>query len=136
MNNLGVTSPKKQDAIAKYKLVSICNKEARTSLTLTPAHGKHVFALALITSAQQQTLFAETIETVQKDDKDKLSMIMQQEMALAVQLIKQTAKSKAVSWTETISPIAASRCRALGKSPTGPSMDPLEAPPAKVPRTE
>ena len=136
MDNLGVTSPKKQEAIAKYKLVSICNKEARTSLTLTPAHGKHVFALALITSAQQQTLFAETIETVQKDDKDKLSMIMQQEMALAVQLIKQTAKGKAVSWTETISPIAASRCRALGKSPTGPSMDPLEASPAKVPRTE
>ena len=53
----------------KYKLVSICSKGARTSLTLTPAHGKHVFALAVITSVQDNTLYAETVEQIQKDEK-------------------------------------------------------------------
>ena len=40
---LGVPPP-------KYKLISLCSKEARTSYRLTPTHGKHVFALAVIIS--------------------------------------------------------------------------------------
>ena len=61
-NKLSVPPP-------KYQLVSICSRESRSSLMLTPAHGKHAFALALITSVQDNTLCAETVETIQKDEK-------------------------------------------------------------------
>ena len=57
-------------------------------MTLTPAHGKHVFALAVITSVEDNTLCAETVETIQKEEKNKLAMAMLQEMTLAVDLIK------------------------------------------------
>ena len=118
----------------KYKLLSICSKEARTSLTLTPAHGKHVIALAVITSMQDNTLCAETVETIQKDEKDRLTMTMRQEMALAVDLIKHTSVGVATPWTDATSPLGAPSCRALGKSPTGPDLDPVEPTQAKIAR--
>ena len=109
-------------------------KGARTSLTLTPAHGKHVFALAVITSAQENTLYAETVEQIQKDEQKNLVMAMRQEMALAVDLIKHTSIGIAAPWTEETSPLAASSCRVLGESPTGPDLDPIEPTQAKIPR--
>ena len=110
----------------EYRLVSICNKEARSSLTLTPAHGKHVFALAVVTSIQDNTLCAETVETIQKDEKNSLTMTMRQEMALAVDLIKHASTGVATPWTDTTSPLCAPPCRALSKSPTGPELEPIE----------
>ena len=118
----------------KYKLMTICNKEARTSLTLTFAHGKHVFALAVITSVQENTLLAETVESIQKDEKNSLSTIMMQEMALAVELIKHASSGITTLWTETSSPLGAAQCRNLCKSPSGPPLDPMDATAAKMQR--
>ena len=83
---------------------------------------------------QDNTLYAETVETIQKDEKNNLVMTMRQEMALAVDLIKHTSVGIAAPWTEETSPLAASSCRALGKSPTGPDLDPIEPTQAKIPR--
>ena len=127
----GVPPPAK-----KYKLMSMCSKEGRTSLILTPAHGKPVFALALITSVQGDTLFAETVEAIQKDDKDKLMTTMRQEMTLAVELMRHVAGGKPTAWNDMSSPLAASRCRSLGRSPTGPELDPIDAQSAKSRRIE
>ena len=52
---LGVPPP-------NYKLISLCSKKARTSYLLTPTHGKHIFAVAVITSVQDSTLFAESVD--------------------------------------------------------------------------
>ena len=137
---LGVTPPTAEQSLSvsppKYKLLSICSKEARTSLTLTPSHGKHVFALAVITSVQDNILCAESVETIQKDDKDKLSMIMQQEMALAVDLIKHASGGTPTPWTDTTSPLTAASCRVLGKSPSGPELEAIEAHTGKKARFE
>ena len=118
----------------KYQLVSICNKEARTSLMLSPAHGKHVFALAVITSVQDNTLFAETVKTIQKDEKDSLSVTMRQEMAWAIGLMKHASVGITTPWNDAISPLAAPRCRSLGKNPTGPQLDPMESTSTKISR--
>ena len=120
----------------KYTLVSLCSKHARTSLTLTPAQSKHVFAVAVITGVQEQTLYAESVETVQKDDKESLATTMRQEMSLAVDLLNHAAKGNAASWTDGISPLAAPSCRALGRSPTGPELEPFTPSPAKKARCD
>ena len=101
---------------------------------LSPAHGKHFFALAVITSVQDNTIFAETVETIQKDEKDTLSMTMRQEIALVMGLMKHASVRITTPWNDTISPLAAPRCRSLVKSPTSPQLDPMESTPAKIPR--
>ena len=137
MPHLSVPPPDSKAAEnSKYKLLSMCSKEARTSLTLTPAHGKHVFALAIITSVQDNTLCAETVETIQADEKNRLTMTMRQEMTLAVDLIKHTSLGITAPWTDTTSPLKAPSCRVLGKSPTAPELDPIEPTKAKIPRHE
>jgi hypothetical protein len=120
----------------KYKLVSMCNKEGRTSLMLTPSHGKPAFALAVITAVNATTLFAETVETFSKDDKDAMLMSIRQEMTLAVALMENASKGSEALWSDTTSPLAASRCRHLGKSPTGPELDAMDARPKKCIRTD
>ena len=126
---LGVPPP-------KYKLISLCSKEARTSYLLTPTHGKHVFALAVITSVQDNTLFAESVETIQKDEKNSSLMTMLQEMTLAVELMKHASAGVTTPWTDVISPLAAPRCRVLGKSPRGPQLDSMDNTPAQIPRLQ
>ena len=44
-----------QSAKQKYKMITMCNKDNRSTLMLTPSHGKHVFALAVITAVQWNT---------------------------------------------------------------------------------
>ena len=85
----------------------------------------------MITSVQAQTLYAESVETVQKDDKDSLAMTMRQEMSLAVELLNHAANGNAAAWTDGASPLDAPSCRALGRSPTGPELEPFTPSPAK-----
>ena len=132
-----LTPQKKEELCApppKWKLVSLCTKNARTSLTLTPAHGKPAFALAVITSVQDNTLYTETIEAIQMDDKTSLTMRMQQEMTVAVDLIKHAATGVATPWSDTTSPLGAAACRKLSYSPTGPELDPIQPSATKIPR--
>ena len=119
----------------KFQLMSMCNKDNRSSLMLTPSHGKHVFALAVITAMKDNTLFAESVETIQQSDKDSLAMTMRQEITLAVSLMKHAATGNVTTWTDTMSPLGSKRCRELSKSPTGPELEAFEAQPTKVPRT-
>ena len=120
----------------KYTLISICNKENRTSFTLTPKHGKHAFAVAVVSSAQGNKLFAEAVEPIGPEDRNSVAKAMQQEMALAAELMAFAAKASPVTWNEQMSPLSAARCRILGRSPTGPEIDPMGTPPAKTRRIE
>ncbi len=81
---------------------------------------------------EDNTLCAETVETI--DEKNSLAMTMQQEMAVAVQLIKHAEVGIATPWDDTTSPLGAPPCRALSQSPTGPELDPIKATDAKIPR--
>ena len=118
----------------KYILVTTCSKSARTSLILTPSHGKSVFAVAVITAMQGNILCAESVEAVQLDDKTALSTTMMQEMSLAVDLVTHTSTGVATPWSDATSPLGGSSCRILSKSPTGPPLDPLEPTVAKKAR--
>ena len=89
---------------------------------LTPSHGKHVHALAVITAVHGNTLYAENVETLQRDEKDDLAKAIRREMTLATRLVQHTLSGKDTKWDEITSPIASSRCRALGRSPTGPEL--------------
>ena len=46
---------------------------------LSPSHGKHIYAIAIITAISGNTLYAENVETVPRDEKDKLATCMSQE---------------------------------------------------------
>lgn len=122
--------------VQKFRLVSMCNKDNRTSLMLTPGHGKHVFALAVITSMKDNEFFAEIVETIQQVEKDTLAITMRQEMTLAVELMKHAATGLVTTWDDTTSPLVSQRCRVLGKSPTGPPLEALESPLAKKTRID
>ena len=74
-----VASPHAQ---SKYKLIIMCTKENQSALRLAPSHGKHVYALVVITAVHEKTLFAENVETLQKDEKEQLTKAMKQEMML------------------------------------------------------
>ena len=117
----------------KYTLVTTCSKGARTSLTLTPSHGKSAFAVAVVTATMGNILCAESVEQVSMDEKAALSTAMMQEMMLATELVTHTSNGVAAPWSDTTSPLGAAQCRRLGKSPTGPDLDPLE-PTVKRPR--
>jgi len=128
-------NPKINDAPPlKYTLVTTCSKSARTSLILTPSHGKSVFAVAVITAMQGNILCAESVEAVQMDEKVHLSTTMLQEMALAVDLVTHTSTGVATPWSDLTSPSKGSHCRILGRSPTGPDMGQFEPTAAKRPR--
>jgi hypothetical protein len=118
----------------KYTMTSMCNKENRTSLMLTPSHGKHVFALAVITACQDGTLFAENVEQLQASEKDRLLSTMRQEMTLVVKLMQSMESNQATPWSDSASPLVSQKCRALGRSPTGPPVDAMEVSVAKKPR--
>ena len=78
--------------------------------------------------------FLVSIWYLSEDEKNNFVMTMRQEMALPVDLIKHTSVGIAAPWTEETSPLAASSRRALGKSPTGPDLDPIAPTQAKIPR--
>ena len=119
-----------------YTMITMCNKDNRSTLMLTPSHGKHVHALAVITAVHGNTLYAENVETLQRDEKDDLAKAIRREMTLATRLTQHTFSGKSTKWDETTSPIASSRCRALGRSPTGPELDVLNMNVAKKARNE
>ena len=101
-------------------MITMCNKDNRSTLMLTPSHGKHGLALAVIAAVHGHTLYAENVEPLQQARKEKLTKTIRQEMALVTLLLQH---KKYATWDETTSPIASSRCRALSKSPTGPEID-------------
>ena len=114
----------------------MCNKDNRSSFQLTPKHGKEAYALAVIASIDGDILFAESVEPLMEDERKTLEVTMLQEMNLAIHLMKAAgAKSRAV-WDESTSPLQAATCRVIGKSPTGPDLDPLDITPAKKSRVE
>ena len=99
---------------------------------LSPSHGKHIYAIAIITAISGNTLYAENVETVPRDEKDKLATCMRQEMTLVTRLMTHTGKEGTKkSWDETTSPLASRSCRKLGKSPIGPELDALDLPQEK-----
>ena len=102
---------------------------------LTPSHGKHVYALVVITAIHDKTLYAENVECLQREEKDQLTKAIRQEMTLAMHLMRHALAGKSTKWDETTSPIASSKCRALGKSPTGPELDVINIDTAKKART-
>ena len=101
---------------------------------LNPSHGKHVFALAVITAVDGHTLYVQNVEIIQRDEKDQLAKAIRQEMTLASRLMQHTLSGKSVDWDDTTSPIASARCRKLGRSPTGPELNILDMSPAKITR--
>ena len=117
-----------------FTLVSLATKTNQSSLRLSPAYGKPAHALAVISSLEGKTLYAETVEVIQVGDVQPLQKAMRQEMAVAAELAR-SANKKPTSWSEHSSPLAAKRCRELGRSPTGPAIDPLPGSDAKVSRT-
>jgi len=125
-----------QNVKKTYKMITMCSKDNRSTLMLTPSHGKHVHALAVITAVNGNTLYAENVESLQQNEKDDLAKAICQEMTLATRLMQHTFSSKSTKWDETTSPIASSRCRALGRSPTGPELDVLNMSVAKKARNE
>ena len=129
----GVEPPaSKTDGPKTYKMITMCNKDNRSTLMLTPSHGKHVYALAVITAVHGNTLYAENVESLQQAEKEKITKTIRQEMALVTLLLQH---KKYATWDETTSPIASSRCRALGRSPTGPELEAMDMNVAKT-RTE
>lgn len=68
----------------EYKLVSMCNKNNRSSFQLTPKHGKEAYALAVIASIDGDNLFAESVEPLMEDERKSLEVTMLQEMNLAI----------------------------------------------------
>ena len=123
-------------AQTKYKLIIMCTKDNQSALRLSPAHGKQVYALAVITAVHGTTLIAENVETVEKGEKEQLVKAMKQEMRLATELLKHTANGSFVSWNETTSPLTSSRCRELSRSPTGPELDVMDIQVSKKPQIE
>ena len=101
-------------------------KDNQSALRLSPSHGKHVFALAVIAAVHDKTLIAENVETLQNDEKEQITKAMKQEMMLVTRLLQHTSNGSFIEWNETTSPLASSRCRALGKSPTGPDLDAMD----------
>ena len=132
----GQQSSSRTKTKAKYKMISMCKKENQNTLMLSPTHGKPLYALAVITAVHDNTLFAENVESLQQDDKDKYAKAMKQEMLLVTHLLNHTSSGKTIEWNETTSPLTSSRCRSLSKSPTGPDLDLLELHEAKKQRTE
>ena len=91
-----------------YKMISMCNKNNRTSLMLAPAHGKHVYALVVITAIRDDTVYAAIVESVQRDEKEQLAKAIRQEMTLAIRFMQRTVVGKTTPWDETTSPLASS----------------------------
>ena len=120
----------------KFKLVAMCNKSNRSSFQLTPKHGKEAYALVVIASMTDDILFAESVEQVMEDERKLLEVTMLQEMNLAIHLMKAAGAQSPAVWDENTSPLKAATCRVIGRSPTGPDMDPLDITPAKKPRIE
>ena len=61
---------------------------------------------------------------------------MLQEMNLAIQLIKAAGAQSPAVWDEHTSPLKAATCRTIGRSPTGPDIDPLDVTPVKRGRAQ
>ena len=120
----------------KHSMVTMCNKDNRSSLMLTPSHGKHVFALVVVTAIKDATVFAENVELLQQKEKDDLAMTMRQEMTLAVRLMEHAASGHNTPWSETTSPLVAQRWRQLCRSPTGPELEALHVQMSKKARVE
>jgi hypothetical protein len=135
-----VLDEKERDTASKdtkmtYNMITMCNKNNRSSLMLTPSHGKHVYALVVITAIHDKTLYAENVECLQREEKDQLTKAIRQEMTLAMHCMRHALAGKSTKWDETTWPIASSKCRALGQSPTGPELDVLNMDIAKKART-
>ena len=92
---------------------------------LAPAYGKHVYALVVITAIRDDTVYAPIVESVKRDEKEQLAKAIRQERTLATRLLQHTIGGKTAPWDETTSPLASSRCRVLGRSPTGQELDAL-----------
>ena len=107
-----------------------------STLTLSPSHGKHVYALVVITGVHGNTLYAENVETLQRDEKDQLAKAIRQEMTLVTRLLQKKSSPKEVQWDEKTSPIASSKCRLLCRSPTGPELDAMNIRAPKKARTD
>ena len=50
----------------KYKMISKCTRENKSTLMLTPTDGKYVYASAVITAINGNTLYAENVESLQQ----------------------------------------------------------------------
>ena len=103
---------------------------------LAPSHGKHVYALVVITAIRDDTVYAAIVESVQRDEKEQLAKAIRQEMTLATRFMQHTIGGKTTPWDETTSPLASSRCRVLGRGPTGPELDALYISTGKQARIE
>ena len=127
VQSIGAPSPDQPKQT--YKIITMCNEKNRSALMLSPSHGKHIYAIAIITAISGNTLYAENVETVPRDEKDELATCMSREMTLVTRLMKHRGKEGTKkSWDETTSPLASRSCRKLGKSPTGPELDALDLP--------
>ena len=89
-----------------FTLVSLATKTNQSSLRLSPAYGKPAHALAVISSLEGKTLYAETVEVIQVGDVQPLQKSMRREMAVAAELAR-SANKKPTSWSEHSSPLAA-----------------------------
>ena len=59
-----------------YRMITMCNKDNRSTLMLTQSHGKHVYA-----------------ESLQRDDKNHLAKAIGQEMTLVTRLLVYSGSS-------------------------------------------
>ena len=121
-------------ASAKFTLVCLGTKTNLSSLRLAPAYGKPAFALAVVSSLDGNTFYAETAEIIQAGDVQHLATAMKQEMALAAEL-KRSINQPLAYWSNQCSPMQATHCRVFRRSPTGPDIDPLLQPATKTIRT-
>ena len=93
-------------------------------------------ALPVITAIRVDTVYAAIVESVQRNEEEQLTKAIRHEMTLATRLMQHTIGGKTRPWDETTSPLASSRCRVLGRSPTGPELDALHISTGKKARIE
>ena len=117
-------------------MITMCNEDNRATLMLTPSHGRHMYALVVITSVLENALYAENVESLQQNDAVDVTKTIQQEMALVIRLLQHTSENKGATWDEVTSPIASKKCRSLDRSPTGPELNILDMKSAKQARTD
>ena len=108
---------------ARHTLSSICSLDNLPQCRLDPVRNRPQYAMVTITAKVEETFIVDQVQLLDKEAADHAKIAMEKLMFLAMHIHGREKKREMV-WSETFSPVAAKKCRVLGRSATDIDVEP------------
>ena len=108
----------------KYTVTSTCNLDNLPQFRLEPGRGKAQHALVIVSAMKKDTIVIDQLQLLTDTEATAAENSLRQLILLARKMHFQQRKRGPHNWDNRFPPAIANKCRKLGRSPTGPAIDP------------